>query len=478
MRSEDAPQSFAAVRNTALDLRRGAGRERIASATRYFAAKASEALALLGLRPEPNEKTLGLAWSQTERGNAASTASASSGGGCPRSGSGGMFGRVSSARRRIALASAFAAAWALLRLALLAAGGDPGRAADLTVGGRRVAALVFRDEAAPARTLLVVAHGGLASKETLLNVCWEARRRGADCVAVDALGHGASAPRPPGQIIAAMRASLRADLALGRYEAVRFLGHSMGAYLGCGAVFPCEHSVSLGQAVNCPPDRIVWGTVHRALGLPDAFYLPVSHVLESWTPSAVDEALDRVLGPAPGARARIGLTVALAWTSCASMVGLGLVAAAALRTSARLPPAARGLAAAAAVWGALALGAWRALWFLPPTQASDAVLIGPTVAAALAAAATLRALGRRGAFAGVGIAAFVAGAASAVAFVAYPHRELAGLVALLPALNVPLAFAVAAGERVTRPRGADAVEGAAFAAALLATCQALLLPAW
>jgi hypothetical protein len=206
--------------------------------------------------------------------------------------------------------------------------------------------------------------------------------------------------------------------------------------------------------------------------------MPVSHVLESWTPSAVDEALDRVLGPAPGARARIGLTVALAWASCASMVGLGLVAAAALRKSAHLPPAARGLAAAAAVWGALALGAWRALWFLPPTQLSDAVLIGPTVAAALAAAAALRALGRRGAFAGVGIAAFVAGAASAVAFVAYPHRELAGLVALLPALNVPLAFAVAAGERVTRPRGADAVEGAAFAAALLATCQALLLPAW
>jgi DDE family transposase len=54
VRSENAPQVFAAVRNAALNLLRGAGYERIASATRYFAAKTDKALALLGLTLEPN----------------------------------------------------------------------------------------------------------------------------------------------------------------------------------------------------------------------------------------------------------------------------------------------------------------------------------------------------------------------------------------------------------------------------------------
>jgi len=54
VRSGHAPHVFAAVRNAALNLLRGAGHERIASATRYFAAKAGEALALLGLAPAPN----------------------------------------------------------------------------------------------------------------------------------------------------------------------------------------------------------------------------------------------------------------------------------------------------------------------------------------------------------------------------------------------------------------------------------------
>jgi predicted transposase YbfD/YdcC len=54
VRSGDAPHVFAALRNAALNLLRGAGHDRIASATRYFAAKASEALGLLGLTPEPN----------------------------------------------------------------------------------------------------------------------------------------------------------------------------------------------------------------------------------------------------------------------------------------------------------------------------------------------------------------------------------------------------------------------------------------
>jgi hypothetical protein len=54
VRSVYAPHVFAAVRDAALDLLRGAGRDRIASATRYFAAKAAEALAPLGLTPDRN----------------------------------------------------------------------------------------------------------------------------------------------------------------------------------------------------------------------------------------------------------------------------------------------------------------------------------------------------------------------------------------------------------------------------------------
>ncbi|HEU4405337.1 MAG TPA: ISAs1 family transposase [Polyangiaceae bacterium] len=54
VRSDHAPHVFAAVRNAALHLLRGAGHERIASATRYVAARAAEALGLLGLAPASN----------------------------------------------------------------------------------------------------------------------------------------------------------------------------------------------------------------------------------------------------------------------------------------------------------------------------------------------------------------------------------------------------------------------------------------
>ena len=45
----------------------------------------------------------------------------------------------------------------------------------------------------PVEVLVITAHGGLASKETTLEFCREARARGADCLAVDLAGHGASA---------------------------------------------------------------------------------------------------------------------------------------------------------------------------------------------------------------------------------------------------------------------------------------------
>ena len=83
--------------------------------------------------------------------------------------------------------------WIALRIALVLEGGELGRAIDVHIDGRRSSALLFRGEV-PARNLVVASHGGLATKESLLSVCWEARRRGADCVLVDALGHGSSSP--------------------------------------------------------------------------------------------------------------------------------------------------------------------------------------------------------------------------------------------------------------------------------------------
>ena len=81
-------------------------------------------------------------------------------------------------------------------------------------------------------------------------------------------------------------------------------------------------------------------------------------------------------------------------------------------------------------YGALVVGAWRALWFLPPTQLADGLLLGLACAAGIGMAAGLRAL------------------------------------------------TVAVWERVSRPRRTDLVESAAFVTSLLATFQALLLPAW
>lgn len=49
VRSGSLPQVMAAVRNTAIGLLRWAGHANIAAATRYYAARPREALALLGI---------------------------------------------------------------------------------------------------------------------------------------------------------------------------------------------------------------------------------------------------------------------------------------------------------------------------------------------------------------------------------------------------------------------------------------------
>lgn len=137
--------------------------------------------------------------------------------------------------------SALAVLWLGLRLLLLWSGGQLGECARFRFGQSEVAAIIVPGKGAGGeRPLLIAAHGGLAAKETLLGLCWEAAQRGADCVTLDALGHGDSNSLPTRNTIAAMRRALHVEHALGvGSERVYFIGHSMGAYLGCGAVFPC-----------------------------------------------------------------------------------------------------------------------------------------------------------------------------------------------------------------------------------------------
>ena len=49
VRTGSGPQVLAALRNVAIGLMRGAGQKNIAAATRYYAARPWEALALIGI---------------------------------------------------------------------------------------------------------------------------------------------------------------------------------------------------------------------------------------------------------------------------------------------------------------------------------------------------------------------------------------------------------------------------------------------
>lgn len=364
-----------------------------------------------------------------------------------------------------------------LRLLLVLAGGVLGEAVQLQVGPAKVAAILFRSgEPGGARPLLIAAHGGLATKETLLGACWEARQRGADCVTLDTLGHGASSRLPRTGVIAAMRRALHVERALGTTSAqVRFLGHSLGAHLGCGAVFPCGRSVAIGSQVDCDRSTMVFGNLHRALGLPSSFYLPVSHVLEPWTPQVLDTALNRVLPSAQETRSRIATRVVLAWSSFAVLAAAGVVLAAAIRRQRRLPSALRGLAGAAAIFAMLIIGGWRALWWLVPLQRTDLLILGPLLAAALVVSQLGRAIGLRHPLWGVCVGVGLTECAAILCWGRFPADALNSLLLLPVALLLPLAVVVAGWERLSRgPQ--DSVEAALFTTGLLGTFLALLVP--
>ncbi|AKU95264.1 hypothetical protein AKJ09_01928 [Labilithrix luteola] len=366
-----------------------------------------------------------------------------------------------------------AVAWLLLRSLLAALGGGLGESVVIERDGHTTRGLLFRAKA-PARTLVVAAHGGLATKESLLSLCWEVRARGADCVVVDVLGHGTSSALPPHDPVGAMRRALRVDRGLGAYDDVRFVGHSMGAYLGAGAAFPCGASIAIGNPVPCGESRIVWGSVHRSLGLSDRFYV-LSHVLEPWTPSVVETAVDRLLPGTHSSGGAITIRIALSWASFGAMMLLGLLGARELRRR----PGPRGLHVFASVtllWLALSLGSYRTLWFLLPTQGADVAVVAGIVSVTLMIAWVARLVGARVPISGTIIACIVAESAAMVLWLTNHVPLIGNLLILLPLLTLPLCVVVAMWERVTRSARSDVVESAAFTSALLALFVALLLP--
>lgn len=369
--------------------------------------------------------------------------------------------------------------WLLLRLGLAWHGGSFAESRPLDLHGHTVSALLLRaDSPSKTRPLLVALHGGLAAKETLLPLCWEANRRGADCVTLDALGHGASSRLPLRDTLSRMRSVLHVESLLDVPAAqTAFVGHSMGAHLGCGAVFPCSRCVAIGQPVRCEPSRIVYGTLHQQLGLPRAFYLPISHVLEPWTPVVIDATLDRLL---PATRSQhaaqhIAVNVALAWCSLAVMAIAGLLLSRIVRSQVGMPPALRGALAALALWSLIALASWRTLWWLVPTQRTDLLIALPLIAAAWLLARIGQALGLRQPGWGVLFAALLSELAALLCHRLFPVAALQGLLLLPIGLLLPVLSAVAACERLSRSQP-DSTEAAVFSATLLGICLALLVP--
>lgn len=248
----------------------------------------------------------------------------------------------------------------------------------------------------------------------------------------------------------------------------------MGAYLGRGHGFPCETSFALGQTTICQDDRVVWGTLHRTLGLSGDAYL-LAHVLESWTPWVVLHALDRTLGPARGP-SHLGALIALAWISFAIAIAIGVLVARTIRSRSTWPPLLRGLIGAGALWCALAFGGWRALWWLVPTQRTDPAVVTCTLTIALTLTALTRRLrprARLGLFFGAMSALIVAYGL----FLMYRGRAMGGLMMLLVAMPLPLVPWVWLWHRLSRVHH-DELESAAFTALLLSLFVALLLPAF
>ena len=386
---------------------------------------------------------------------------------------------MSSTRRLLAGAALLIALWLGLRGLLLLEGGSPGEALDVRLNGHAVSALLLRAKAERTpRPLVIALHGGLAAKETLLALCWEALRRGADCATLDALGHGQSGRLPHEHAISAMRSALHIEQALGVASTqTYFIGHSMGAHLGCGTVFPCERCVAIGQPVSCDERRIVYGTVHAQLGLSHRFYLPISHVLEPWTPSVIESALDRLLPQSKreNAAPRIRRDVLLAWGSLGVMALAAVLLARIMRAQAGIPAALRGALAALVILSALAIASYRALWWLVPTQRADALIALALIAAAWLAAHAGKWLGLRHPGWGVLFAALLSEYAAVLCYQHVPIAALRGLLRLPLGLLLPVILVVALWERLSRTHRSSA-EAAVFAAVLLGGCLALLVP--
>ena len=251
--------------------------------------------------------------------------------------------------------------------------------------------------------LLVVAHGGLTNRTSMMAFCYEANARGADCLSLDLLGHGASKGyitdfREPGcaETRGVLHDALEDARILGvqgrHYSKIGYVGHSLGAALLCE--MGTNNAAYVGQFCAANPGRVV--RAPSELELPFGKYnLPpaVSHVLEPWTPVVIDRAvnvtmgsLSRTGGPRQQLTALLPLVSLVGGFMFATWLASRIVEGI---NDVEMPvPQWRqvigGIFAGEVFIVVFAVCGFRTMWFPGPVQGSDAALFGAAVIPAFA----------------------------------------------------------------------------------------------
>jgi pimeloyl-ACP methyl ester carboxylesterase len=202
-----------------------------------------------------------------------------------------------------------AAIVALILGAILSRTIEPGvRVQEVTLA-QETPALKFIPAGAGPHPVTLLAHGYAASKETLFCYGEALAAAGFNCFALDLPGHGAS-PQQGVCLTEAVRTVAEVARAVGQVDV--FVGQSMGAYAGSGAVHEGDLKPKLFIAVGALPDMGERGQHSPPLlllaGQFDEVYPPArlrertdarlvlspwsEHVFEAWDPVLVNAAVN------------------------------------------------------------------------------------------------------------------------------------------------------------------------------------------
>ena len=216
---------------------------------------------------------------------------------------------------------------------------------------------------------VLVTHGGLASKETMLAYAYAAADGGHAVVLADLPAHGSSG-LPAGPSISQ---STREWKRLATAEQVTLaIGHSLGSTYLCPSArihvtFP--RSVHIGRDEKCGGKgrRNLEGDSFR-LAIPRLGSYHLDHFLEPWNPGLVAEATGAPLDPLVVSYAVLPWSAFFFGMIAAVMVQRGLVSPF-LRD--RVHPLLSGGVSALVLGVAFALLTWRRLWYPLPSLHSD-----------------------------------------------------------------------------------------------------------